>query len=108
MEKVVLGVTEKHLEDNGVISHSQKRFMKGRSRLMNIIAFYDKVTHLVDQGRPVDVIFMDFSKAFDTISHSILLDQLFSIQLDKCIIEWVNNCLTGWPLRVMVNGATSG
>ncbi|KAK4806779.1 hypothetical protein QYF61_005575 [Mycteria americana] len=53
------------------------------------------VTHLVDQGKPGDVGFFDFSKAFDTVSHSILLDKMSSIQLDKSIIHWVNNWLTG-------------
>jgi len=38
---------------------------------------YDKVTHLVDQGKPVDVVVLDFSKAFDT--HSTLLDKTSSI-----------------------------
>lgn len=43
-------------------------------------------THLVDQGKQADVIFLDFSKAFGTVSHNILLDKMSSIQLDKCII----------------------
>ncbi|RMC21685.1 hypothetical protein DUI87_02553 [Hirundo rustica rustica] len=43
--------------------HSQHGFMRGKSSLTNFISFYDKVAHLVDQGKPVDVIFGDFSKA---------------------------------------------
>lgn len=63
---------------------------------MNLILFYDKVTHLVDQEKPVDVIFSDFSKAFDPVSYSsILLDKISSIQLDKYTIEWMNSQLTG-------------
>ncbi|KAK4807129.1 hypothetical protein QYF61_018470 [Mycteria americana] len=95
MEEVILGVIEKHLTDNAVISHSQHGFTRGKSCLTNLISFYDKVTHLVDQGKPVDVGFLDFSKAFDTVSHSILLDKMSSIQLDKSIIRWVTNWLTG-------------
>ena len=108
MEKVILGLIEKHLRDSAVIGHSQHRFMKGKSCLINLISFYDKVTHLLDQGKPVDVGFLDFSKAFDTVSHSILLDKISSTQLDKSIMCWVSNWLMGRAQRVMVNGATSG
>ena len=45
----------------------------GKSCLMNLISFYDKIMQLVDQGKTMDVIFLDFSKDFKTISHSILL-----------------------------------
>ncbi|GAB0188372.1 mitochondrial enolase superfamily member 1 [Grus japonensis] len=105
MEKIMLGVIEKHLKDNAVIGHSQHGFVRGRACLTNLVSFYDKVTH---QGKPVDVIFLDFSKAFDTVSHSILLDKMSSTQLDKNIVRWVSNWLMGQAQRVMVNGVTSG
>ena len=69
--------------------------MKGRSCLTNLI-FYDLVTRLVDEGKAVDVIYLDFSKAFDTVSHSILLEKLAAHGLDKCSLCWVK---TGWMTR---------
>ena len=57
LEKIVLGVTEKQLKDSVVIDQSHYKFIRGRSCLTNLISFYEKVTHLVDQGRMVDVIF---------------------------------------------------
>uniref|UniRef100_A0A8B9BRL7 Reverse transcriptase domain-containing protein n=1 Tax=Anser brachyrhynchus TaxID=132585 RepID=A0A8B9BRL7_9AVES len=107
MERMILEVIEAHLGDNAVIGPSQHGFMRGRSCLTNLTSFYDKITHLVDQGKPADVIFLDFSKAFDTVSHRILLDKTSSIQLNKNIIRWVSNWLTGRAQRVVVNGATS-
>ena len=63
-EQVILGVTDKHLRDKAVIGHSQHRFTRGKPCLTNFISFYEKVTHGVDQGKPVDVGFLDFSKLF--------------------------------------------
>ncbi|KAK4810980.1 hypothetical protein QYF61_014452 [Mycteria americana] len=54
----------------------------------NLISFYDKMTHLADEGKAVDVVYLDFSKAFDTISHSILLEKLAAHGLDGCTVRW--------------------
>uniref|UniRef100_A0A8B9ZNN1 Reverse transcriptase domain-containing protein n=2 Tax=Anas TaxID=8835 RepID=A0A8B9ZNN1_9AVES len=108
MEKMILKVIEAHLGDNAVTGPSQHGFTRGRSCLINLISFYDKITRLVNQGKPDDVISLDFSKVFDTLSHRILLGKMSSIQLNKNIIQWVSNWLTGRAQRVVVNGATSG
>uniref|UniRef100_A0A8B9C754 Reverse transcriptase domain-containing protein n=1 Tax=Anser brachyrhynchus TaxID=132585 RepID=A0A8B9C754_9AVES len=81
--------------------------MKGRSCLTNLISFYDQVTRLVDEGKAVDVIYLDFSKAFDTVSHNILLKKLAARGLDWCKLCWVKNWLDGRAQRVVVNGVKS-
>jgi len=43
---------------------------------------YDKMTHLVDEGKAVDVVYLDFSKAFDTVPHNILVGKLAAHGLD--------------------------
>ena len=108
MDKVMLSVIEKHSRDNAVIGHSQQGFTRGKFCLTNLISFYDKVTHLVDQGKPVDVVVWDFSKAFDTVCHSIFLDRISTTQLDKSIIRWVSSWLMHRAQRGVVNGVTSG
>lgn len=57
--------------------------MKVKSCLMNLIAFCDEMTSSVDEGRAVDVVYLDFSKAVGTISHNILIGKLMKCELDK-------------------------
>jgi len=88
------------------IRPSQHGFTKGRSRLTNLISFYDQVTHLGEEGMAVDVVYLDFSKAFDTVPHSILLEKLAAHGLDECNC-WIKNWLNVRAQRVMVNGVKS-
>ncbi|KAK4825843.1 hypothetical protein QYF61_003094 [Mycteria americana] len=107
MEQIILSAITQHVQDNQVIRLSQRGFMKGKSCLTNLI-FYDKVTCLVDEGKAVDVVYLDFSRAFGTISHSILLEKLAAHGLDRHTLRWVKIWLDGRAQRVVVNGVKSG
>ena len=60
--------------------------MKGRSCLTNLLSFYDLVTRLVDEGKAVDVVNLDFSNAFHTVSHDIFLEKMAAHGLDRYTI----------------------
>ncbi|KAK4816305.1 hypothetical protein QYF61_014603 [Mycteria americana] len=107
MEQLILSAITRHVENNQGIKPSQHGFMKGRSCLTNLISFYDKVTRLMDEGKAVDVVYLDFSKAFDMVSYSILLEKLAAHALDGCTLRWVKNWLDGLAQRVVVNGVYS-
>ncbi|KAK4806706.1 hypothetical protein QYF61_027707 [Mycteria americana] len=82
MEQIILSVITRHVQDT-------------------------QVTCLVDEGKAVDVVYLDFGKAFDTVSHSILLEKLAAHGLDGCTLLWVKNWLDGWAQRVVLNGVKS-
>ncbi|KAK4816396.1 hypothetical protein QYF61_016713 [Mycteria americana] len=107
MERVMLSAITWHVQDNQVIRPSQHGFMKGRSCLTNLISFYDKMTCLEHKGKAVDVVYLDISKAFDTVSLSILLEKLAAHGLDGWTLCWVKCWLDGWAQRVVVNGVKS-
>ena len=75
--------------------------------MTNLISFYDLVIHLVDEGKAVDEVYLGFSKAFDTDSHSILLQKLAGRGLDRYTLGWVRNWLKARAQRVVVNGVKS-
>ncbi|KAF1534966.1 hypothetical protein FQV19_0007934, partial [Eudyptula minor] len=88
MEQIILSAITQHVEDNQGIRPSQHGFTRSRSCLTNLISFYDQVTRLVDEGKAVDVVYLDFSKAFDTVSHGILLEKLAAHGLDRWTLRW--------------------
>jgi len=92
------------VKDNRRIRPSQHGFRKGRSCLTNLISFYSQ---RVEEGKAVDFIYLDFSKAFDTAPHSILLEKLAAHGLDGCTRCWIKNWLNGRAQRVLVNRVKS-
>ena len=95
------------LKVNQGIRPSQHGFTNGRCCLTNLISFYDKVTRLASEGQAVDVVYLDFRKAFDTVPRSILVEKLAAHGLDGCTLHWVKHWLDGRAQRVVVSGIKS-
>lgn len=73
-----------------MIENSQHAFTKGLSCLTNLIAFCDKMAGSVDEGRALDVIYLDFSRAFNTLfQYNILVSKLGYYSLDGWTPRWV-------------------
>ena len=54
-----------HLQRRSVIKSSQHGFVRNRSCLTNLLVFMEEVTNYIDRGYPIDVIYLDFQKAFE-------------------------------------------
>ncbi|KAK4827782.1 hypothetical protein QYF61_021735 [Mycteria americana] len=72
-----------------------------------LTAFYNEVAGLVGEGRVVDVVYLDVSKAFDIVSCKTLIDKLMMYGLDKWAVRWTENCLNDQVQRVVINGTRS-
>ena len=64
----------------------------------------EEVTNYLDSGYPVDVIYLDFQKAFDKVSHQRLLMKLAAHGLGGDILQWIGNWLSNRKQRVVLNG----
>jgi len=107
MEQLILDIISKQAEEKKVIRSSPHGFPNGKSRFNNLKAFYDDMAVGVDEGRAVDVVYLDFSKAFDTVSHITLTGKLRKCGLDEWTARWIEIWLKGRAQKVVVSGAES-
>ena len=86
----------RHLEGNKLISCSQHRFIQKKSCLTNLLEFNEFVAPHVDKGKPVDIVYLDFQKAFDKVPHHRLVNKLEAYDISGKILRWLESWLTGW------------
>ena len=95
------------LESNLLIQESQHGFRSNRSCLTNLLESSEYVTRMIDEGNPVDIIYLDFSKAFDKVPHKRLIEKLKAHRIQGEIVTWIEEWLTNRKQRVVVNGESS-
>ena len=61
----------------------------------------------LEEGSGLDVIYLDYKKAFDTVPHQKLLQKLKGLRLDDVLTKWIEQFLLGRQMRVRVNGSFS-
>jgi ribonuclease P/MRP protein subunit RPP40 len=89
-----------HLDKFSLIKDSQHGFRKGRSCLTNLLVFMEEITYSLDEGKPVDVIYLDFAKAFDKVPYRRLFSKLRSHGIGGNVAEWIEAWLTNRKQKV--------
>ena len=91
MEGFVRDHILKHFIDNNLFSNSQFGFLKGRSTMLQLLRIMDEWTECLESGGQINVIYTDFEKAFDKVSHKLLLHKLRLYKLNDSVIHWITS-----------------
>lgn len=107
MEQLILEVISKHVENkrrSGVVRIDSPK--GNHAYLTNLIAFYNGMTGWIDEA--LNIVYVDFSKAFSTILYDILIGKLRKCGMDKwMMVRWNESRLNDRSQRVVVSGAES-
>lgn len=85
----------------------QHGFFRGRSTLTNLVPFVQTVVEAMEDGKQVDAVYTDFSKAFDKVHHGTLLVKLENFGIHGNLLRWIESYLANRSQMVKINNATS-
>jgi len=107
MEAMIKTELTKYFETTRIMSDCQHGFTKGRLCLTNLLEAFEAWTRILKGGHGIDVVFLEFRKAFDSVSHKKLIIKLQAYGIDEKMINWIEDYLTGKSMAVKVNGKLS-
>ena len=89
MERVISRKITEYLIRNNLLSDAQHNFLKGRSTCTNLLECMNDWTLNIDLGCNTVIIYIDFAKAFDTVSHNKLMCKLYSYGIRGQLLLWL-------------------
>lgn len=104
MEKIIRDQLVEHMIENNLFAKSQHGFIFGKSYVTQLLEFLEDVSEELDEGDDVDVIYLDFRKAFDKVPHLRLLKKLWAYGIQGLIYDWIKDFLYSRLQRVVVDG----
>ena len=107
LEHIIHSNVMKHLDLNKILTSCQHGFRKRRSCETQLISTFHDLSKGIDHNKQTDVILLDFSKAFDKVSHFTLLNKLHLYGINKGIILWMRDFLLGRTQRVLIDNKYS-
>ena len=96
-----------HLEIHGILADHQHGFRRQRSCETQLVNTIEEVARSIDNRQQIDMLILDFSKAFDTVPHQRLLQKMHHYGIKGNILKWVSGWLTQRHQRVCVDGEES-
>ena len=106
-ERVLRKKLVKFIEENDILIDSQYGFRAGRSTVTQLLEHLDNIQTILEEEANADVVYLDFSKAFDKVDHNRLLHKLKSIGIHGKLHNWIKEFLINRTQQVVVEGEKS-
>ena len=107
LESFIKEDIEEHFVKFNIVRDTQHGFQSGKSCFTNLLIFLEEITKLLDEGIPVDVLYMDFKKAFDSVPHQRLLKKIKAHGIGGKLYSWIEVWLCNRKQRVVLKGETA-
>jgi hypothetical protein len=107
LERIIKKQIVAHLDTNRLLCEAQHGFRAGRSCLTNLLYCFESWTENLDKRTPVDIIYFDFKKAFDSVPHKRLLHKISMYGITGRLYKWIEQFLTGRRQNVHISSSVS-
>lgn len=107
LEHIICSHLVSFLESNSFFSSAQHGFRRPFSCDTQLLSFTHELHSFLDNGSSTDCVFLDFSKAFDKVSHKLLIHKLRTLNIDPYVLDWIIAFLSHRVQFVNVNNNNS-
>ena len=107
LESLVRDELVKHMLQHELFAKNQHGFIPKRDCMTNLLSCIETWTRIIEEEESIDLIYTDFSKAFDSVPHQRLLQKIANIGIDGKVHKWVKSFLSGRKHRVSVESELS-
>ena len=107
MESIVRDKIVQHMQENNLFYTSQHGFILSKNCMTNLLLCMEKWSEILENGDAVDVIYTDFSKAFDSVPHQRLLLKMKNLGITGKSLKWVEAFISNRKQRVRVDNSLS-
>ena len=107
LEHIIYSFVSTHLSNYNILSTNQHGFRTGRSCDTQLLGAINDFHHSLDSGTHIDALFLDFTKAFDKVSHRKLCYKLLRYGVNGNLLHWIKDYLTDRTQCVLLEGISS-
>ena len=107
LESIIRDKIYQHPIVNNLLVPNQHGFTSGKSCVTQLLHAMDYWTAKLDQSSSVDILYLDFHKAFDTVPHHRLFIKLEAYSIRGKLLQWIKSFLTNRHQKVVLNGVSS-